>query len=144
MIAFFREGIPSVGEYLMSPVFNLADEFKIALIGALFFGSPMPRWITGSPRWRRSSASSFSRRVGDSAIEAAKELIVKEIHATYAETDFSFMLRLDKPVRHHSHHTRNQSMRWMRRPSHRSVLQCRQERYIFIRYTLIFELFEVS
>ena len=47
-------------------------ELKIALIGALFFGSPIPRCITGSPRSRSSWASSFSLSVGDSAIELAR------------------------------------------------------------------------
>jgi len=34
--------------------------------------------------------------VGDSAIDAAKELTVNETHGSYPETDFSFMQRPDK------------------------------------------------
>ena len=43
-------------------------------MGVLFFGSPIPRWITASPRSRSQRASSFSARVGDSAISVASLL----------------------------------------------------------------------
>ena len=46
----------------------------MAVIGVLFFGSPIPRWITASPRSRSRRASSFSLSVGDSAIERASWL----------------------------------------------------------------------
>jgi len=43
MIAFFSEGVPSVGQYLTSALLRVAAEVRMALIGALFFGSPIPR-----------------------------------------------------------------------------------------------------
>src|SRR3990170_3889306 len=76
MMAILREGIPSVGVYLMSPRLSMAAELNTALMGVLFFGSPMPRWITGSPRSRSRRASSFSRRVAESGIERASWLIL--------------------------------------------------------------------
>ena len=76
MIAFFRDGIPSVGVYLISPVFYLAAELRIAVLGALFFGSPTPRWMTGSPFERNNRASSFSFRVGEVAIDRASWLML--------------------------------------------------------------------
>ena len=42
-MAFFSVGMPSVGEYLMSPVLSLAAALSSAGNGVLFFGSPMPR-----------------------------------------------------------------------------------------------------
>jgi hypothetical protein len=55
----------------------------MAVIGALFFGSPIPRWITGSPRSFRMRASSFNLRVGDSTIDRASWLIVIEGMISY-------------------------------------------------------------
>src|SRR5512143_2302144 len=75
-MAFFSVGMPSVGEYLMSPVFNLAAALSSAGNGVLFLGSPMPRWMTDSPRSRSSRASSFILSVGDSAIDRANWLMV--------------------------------------------------------------------
>ncbi len=49
---FFNDGVPSGGEYLTSPEVNRAEELKIAVIGALLIGSPIPKLITGSPRSR--------------------------------------------------------------------------------------------
>jgi hypothetical protein len=74
MIAFLSEGMPSDGAYLISPPDSRAAEARIAVIGALFFGSPMPRWMTDSPFSRRILASSFRRRVGDSTMELASLL----------------------------------------------------------------------
>jgi hypothetical protein len=49
----------------------LAAELRIAVIGVLFFGSPIPKWITGSPFSRKSRASSFNAMVGEAGIEIA-------------------------------------------------------------------------
>jgi hypothetical protein len=43
MIAFFKEGEPSVGVYLTSPELSLAEELKIAARGVLFFGFADPQ-----------------------------------------------------------------------------------------------------
>ena len=43
MIAFFMEGKPSGGVYFTSPLVNLAAEARIAVMGVLFFGSPIPK-----------------------------------------------------------------------------------------------------
>src|SRR5687768_6140933 len=74
MTAFFIEGRPSGGVYLTSPLVSLAAEASTAEIGVLFLGSPIPRLITASPRSRRSRASSFRAKVGDSAISLASLL----------------------------------------------------------------------
>src|SRR5512138_1384015 len=74
MTAFFMEGSPSGGVYFTSPLVSLAAEARIAAIGVLFLGSPIPRLMTASPRSRRSRASSFSAKVGDSAISLASLL----------------------------------------------------------------------
>ena len=71
MICFFNPGVPSAGVYLTSPVFSFDAAARIAAIGALFFGSPAPRWTTASPFSRRSRACSFRRSVGDSAMDFA-------------------------------------------------------------------------
>src|SRR3990172_6702345 len=76
MMAFLSEGDPSVGVYLTSPPLSLAAEDRMAWMGALFLGSPIPRWITASPRSRSRRASSLRRMVGDSAIERASLLMV--------------------------------------------------------------------
>src|SRR5512138_3478566 len=68
------EGMPSGGVYLTSPLLSLAAEARIAEIGVLFLGSPIPKLITASPRSRRSRASSLSAKVGDSAISLASLL----------------------------------------------------------------------
>src|SRR6266496_5582738 len=68
------EGNPSGGVYFTSPLVSLAAEARIAEIGVLFLGSPIPKLITASPRSRRSRASSFSAKVGDSAISLANLL----------------------------------------------------------------------
>ena len=70
-----KEGSPSGGEYLTSPELSLAAELSTAVMGVLFFGSPMPRLMTGSPRWRMRRAVSLSARVGDSWIARANWLI---------------------------------------------------------------------
>jgi hypothetical protein len=46
----------------------------MASMGALLFGSPPPRWITGSPLSRSNAAVSFSFRVGDSEMDLANWL----------------------------------------------------------------------
>src|SRR5512147_552066 len=74
MTAFFMEGNPSGGVYFTSPLVNLAAEARIAAMGVLFLGSPIPKLITASPRSRRSRASSFRAKVGDSAISLASLL----------------------------------------------------------------------
>src|SRR3990172_1378157 len=74
MTAFLSDGIPSTGVYLTSPSARRAAAPRTAEIGVLFLGSPIPRLITASPRSLRSRASSFRRRVGDSAIERASWL----------------------------------------------------------------------
>ena len=71
MMAFLSDGRPSVGEYLMSPVTSFDAVLRMAFSGALFLGSPIPRWMTGSPRSRSNRASSLSRSVGDSTIDRA-------------------------------------------------------------------------
>src|ERR1041384_684320 len=68
------EGNPSGGVYFTSPLVNLAAEARIAEMGVLFLGSPIPKLMTASPRSRRSRASSFSAKVGDSAISLANLL----------------------------------------------------------------------
>src|SRR4030042_770284 len=80
MIAFFRDGRPSVGVYLTSPPLSLEAALRMAVIGARFFGSPMPRLITSSPRSRRIRASSLSLSVGDSAIDRASRLRLMRQH----------------------------------------------------------------
>jgi hypothetical protein len=52
MTAFFNEGMPSGATYFTSPLVNLAAEASTAASGVLFFGSPIPRLITASPRSR--------------------------------------------------------------------------------------------
>jgi hypothetical protein len=50
----------------------------MAVIGALFFGSPIPRWMTGWPFSRNSLASSFNRKVGESAMDLASwEMLIE-------------------------------------------------------------------
>src|SRR5689334_12482246 len=68
------EGKPSGGAYFTSPLVNLAAEARIAEIGVLFFGSPIPKLMTASPRSRRRRASSLRAKVGDSAISLANLL----------------------------------------------------------------------
>src|SRR5512140_2959112 len=86
MIAFLRAGIPSAGVYLMSPVFRTWAELMIALIGAFDFGSPPPRWMTGSPLSRSIVAVSFSLSVGDTPMERASwlRLIIASYRTTHA------------------------------------------------------------
>ncbi len=43
MMAFFSDGMPSVGVYLTSPWTIFDAVLRMAASGALFFGSPMPR-----------------------------------------------------------------------------------------------------
>src|SRR5512146_330599 len=74
MTAFFRDGNPSGGVYFTSPLVSLAAEARIAEIGVLFLGSPIPKLITASPRSRNRRASSLSAKVGDSAISQASLL----------------------------------------------------------------------
>ena len=74
MMACLSPGVPSVEEYLTSPWFSTAAAPAMAASGVLFLGSPMPRWITASPFARRMRASSFSLRVGDSAMDEASWL----------------------------------------------------------------------
>jgi hypothetical protein len=76
MIAFFKDGMPSGGVYLTSPPLSLAAEVRIAVIGVLFFGSPIPMLITGSPRSRFTRASSLSANVGEGAMDLAKRLVL--------------------------------------------------------------------
>ena len=87
MIAFLSEGMPSVGVYLTSPLLNLAAELNIAVIGALFLGSPIPRWMTGWPRSRNSRASSLSLNVGESTIDLASWLILMRFHVSPTNVD---------------------------------------------------------
>src|SRR5512140_3673857 len=74
MMAFFKAGMPSAGVYLISPLFNSAVQLRMASMGVLLFGSPPPRWMTGSPFSLSSAAVSFSFRVGDSLIDLASWL----------------------------------------------------------------------
>ena len=76
MSAFFIEGNPSGGVYFTSPLDSFAPDASTAAMGVLFFGSPMPRLMTASPRSRRRRASSFRAKVGDSAefLSLAKKL----------------------------------------------------------------------
>jgi hypothetical protein len=60
----------------MSPVLNFAAELKMAVMGALFLGSPIPRWITGWPFSLKSRASSLSLKVGESTIDLASWLML--------------------------------------------------------------------
>jgi hypothetical protein len=46
----------------------------MASMGALFLGSPPPRWMTGSPLSRSRAAVSFSFNVGDSQMDLASWL----------------------------------------------------------------------
>src|SRR5215831_11675976 len=46
----------------------------MASTGALVFGSPPPRWMTGSPFSRRRAAVSFSLSVADSLMDRASWL----------------------------------------------------------------------
>src|ERR1019366_6372046 len=48
MTAFFSESRPSAGVYFTSPVWSREEQLTMASMGALFLGSPPPRWITGS------------------------------------------------------------------------------------------------
>src|SRR5512138_1315164 len=68
------DGKPSGGVYFTSPLVNFAAEARTAEMGVLFLGSPIPRLMTASPRSRRRRASSFSAKVGDSAISLANLL----------------------------------------------------------------------
>src|SRR5208337_3629201 len=74
MIAFLSAGMPSAGVYFTSPVLRRDAQLTMASMGALLFGSPPPRWITGSPLSRSSAAVSFSLRVGDSEMDFASWL----------------------------------------------------------------------
>src|ERR1035441_6275202 len=74
MTAFFSERRPSAGVYFTSPVWSREEQLTIASMGALFLGSPPPRWITGSPFSRSMAAVSFSFRVGDSDMDLASWL----------------------------------------------------------------------
>jgi hypothetical protein len=49
----------------------MAAELRMAAIGVLFFGSPTPRWMTGSPFSRKIRASSFNATVGEGWMEQA-------------------------------------------------------------------------
>src|SRR4030042_3217857 len=80
MMAFLSEGSPSVGVYLMSPPLSCEAALKMAVIGARFLGSPIPRLITSSPRSCRMRASSLSLSVGDSAIDRASRLRLMRQH----------------------------------------------------------------
>src|SRR6266571_1958266 len=86
MTAFFSEGTPSGATYFTSPVVNLAAEAITAEMGVLFFGSPIPKLITGSPRSRNKRASSFNAKVGDSVISLASLLnLISTPIAFYAQ-----------------------------------------------------------
>ena len=52
-------------------MFSSDAQLITASMGALLFGSPPPRWMTGSPFSRSRAAVSFSFRVGDSLIDLA-------------------------------------------------------------------------
>src|ERR1035441_5211916 len=73
-MAFLSAGIPSAGVYFTSPVASSAVQLTMASTGALLFGSPPPRCLTGSPFSRSSAAVSFSLSVGDSEIDLASWL----------------------------------------------------------------------
>src|SRR5581483_1393055 len=83
MMARLSEGRPSVGTYLTSPVCNLAAELRIAVIGALFLGSPIPRWMTGSPLSLSRWASSLSLSVAESLMVLANWLMDIDGLASY-------------------------------------------------------------
>ena len=70
--------MPSAGVYRTSPVFSSAAQLTMASMGALLFGSPPPRWMTGSPFSLSSAAVSFSFRVGDSLMDRASWLMLTE------------------------------------------------------------------
>ena len=74
MIACFSASVPSVGTYFTLPLVRRAAELTIAASGALFFGSPPPRWITGWPCAASSAARSFRASVADSRMERARWL----------------------------------------------------------------------
>jgi hypothetical protein len=74
MMAFFSESRPSAGVYFTSPVWSREEQLTMASMGALFLGSPPPRWMTGSPLSRSMAAVSFSLRVGDSLMDLASWL----------------------------------------------------------------------
>ena len=67
MIAFFSEGMPSVGEYLMSPVLSLAAELRMALSGAfvLWFAHPIAHGLAALPQLLRFLVELQRRRFGD-------------------------------------------------------------------------------
>lgn len=60
----------------MSPVFSRAAALSRAAMGALFFGSPIPKWMTASPRSLSRAAASFSFKVGDSAMDRTSVLML--------------------------------------------------------------------
>src|ERR1022692_172596 len=68
-MAFFSERRPSAGVYLTSPVCRRDEQLTMASMGALFLGSPPPRWMTGSPLSLSRAAVSFSFSVGDSQMD---------------------------------------------------------------------------
>src|SRR4030042_589566 len=86
MMARLSDGVPSTGVYLTSPSFSLAAALKMALMGVLFFGSPIPRWMTGSPFSRRMRASSFSASVGEAWIARASWLSVMDAWTSTAKS----------------------------------------------------------
>ena len=72
MIAFFNPGVPSGGVYFTSPEVSFAAELRMAVIGALFFGSQIPILMTGSPFSRSNRAFSLSAKVGEAEIARAR------------------------------------------------------------------------
>src|ERR1017187_5839752 len=86
MTAFFNERRPSAGVYFTSPVCSREEQLTMASMGALFLGSPPPRWITGSPFSRSMAAVSFSFRVGDSDMDLASWLKLMDVSQTSLDT----------------------------------------------------------
>ena len=84
MMAFLSAGMPSGGVYLTSPVLSRAVQLTMASMGVLLFGSPPPRWMTGSPLSLSSAAVSFSFRVGDSQMDLASWLTLIAVVYSFA------------------------------------------------------------
>src|SRR5271157_1496840 len=90
MMAFLSAGMPSAGVYFTSPVLSRDAQLTMASMGALLFGSPPPRWITGSPLSRSKAAVSFSFRVGDSEMDLASWLkLMPDTSFKYSDPDLA-------------------------------------------------------
>src|ERR1035441_2345880 len=103
MTAFFSESRPSAGVYFTSPVLSREEQLTMASMGALFLGSPPPRWITGSPFSRSMAAVSFSFRVGDSDMDLASWLKLMGVsQPSFGYTDSRMCYRRGRSEEHTS------------------------------------------